>query len=545
MAHDYTGHDIQPQDNGPQFQYKKNPAKLGQTSYNTDFIGEDPNFVRELNAYPEGPSGDGNAAGSRKVKFNGSTNYRDEFVGKDLPAQVPEGNAPNPKADFKGESTYDHDFHTFKGVDYTNFNHPDQNIEQVNANLRSLQPKRSKMQTGTNYQDAYQGHDIQPAEPVERVVQPQVGKISNKTSYNTEFTRFKNLKTGPDSYFDQFNTTGGATSGRRKNQIPFRGETSYNQTYLGQQLGEAVNDGPLPEAPKGKFDPNTIYGKSYAGKNVDLAKILNNDNIAEDGQNLANNGQTSRRTKVKFNGQTNYQSDFIEKNLGPQEAAPTRTKGPKGKFDGRTIQNTDFTEKQLGKYTHAENAVTGAENPNKRSSRRHRAQFKGVTSYREAYIGRKNQNQGDLPNLPEANKGKFSSRTTYGTFHDSKLIPQAQEINQDIQQELKITTKVTKGNKSARSSRRPHMDLRTSYGQDFIKPKNGKNAWEIRKLKNKFGKAKFNGRTTYNSEFIQRENIRYESDNGQVLVQYNSARDRVRPKFRGSTTYNAGYCGGI
>jgi hypothetical protein len=25
------------------------------------------------------------------------------------------------------------------------------------------------------------------------------------------------LKTGPDSYFDQFNTTGGATSGRRKN----------------------------------------------------------------------------------------------------------------------------------------------------------------------------------------------------------------------------------------------------------------------------------------------------------------------------------------
>lgn len=558
FAHDYTGHEITPQNPGPAFKYKKNPAKLGKSSYNTDYIGEDPDFVRELNAYGEGPNDLAGAGERRKVKFDGTTNYNDEFVGKELPQVHAEGQAPNPKADFKGQSTYDHDFHNFKGVDYTKYGAPEQDLDLLNIQ-NSNKARRAKMKGHTNYQDDYIGHEIPKTEPVKRRTQAPAGKMSNKTSYNTEYIGYEGEgNPNADPYFDQF-TTGQTQKGGRK--IPFRGETTYKHAYLGDQLGAQDAQEPLPQLPKGKFHGKTIYGKDYQGKNGDLAKVLNNDNIANDGYNLGKDGQTPKgRNKVKFHGQTNYQSDYVEKNLGPKKKSKKRRKGPKAKFDGRTIQNTDYTSKELGKYTQAEAAPSSRRGDGPSSSRRHRIQFKGITSYTDAYRGKANEKGGDLPSLPEAHKGKFHSKTTYGTFHDSKLIPAARELNRQAETEVIITERIvtkdgkvitetktkTTSNGKTSSRRKPKMDLRTSYNNDYIKPKGGKNAWEIRKLQNQLGKAKFNGRTTYNTEFIQREKINYESDNGQILVEYSSgARDRVRPKFRGTTTYNAGYCGGI
>ena len=142
------------------------------------------------------------------MKFNGTTNYHDEFIGKDLPKIEDPGNAPNPKADFKGQSTYDHDFHTFKGVDYTHFPSPDQDQDLRNINESGAnQINRAKMAGHTNYQDDFTGHDIPKTEPIKRRTQAPAGKISNKTSYNTEYIGFDGEgNPNADPYFDQFTT---------------------------------------------------------------------------------------------------------------------------------------------------------------------------------------------------------------------------------------------------------------------------------------------------------------------------------------------------
>jgi len=116
-----------------------------------------------------------------------------------------------------------------------------------------------------------------------------------------------------------------------------------------------------------------------------------------------------------------------------------------------------------------------------------------------------------------------------------------------VDQNGKVISSKKMTESSSNKRRKPKMDMRTSYGREFIKPESsGKSAWDVKKMSNTLGKGKFNGRTTYNSEFVKREKLQYGSDKGNILVEYSSTgRDRIRPKFRASTTYNAGFCGGV
>jgi hypothetical protein len=60
--------------------HKKNPAKFGNSSYKTQFTGES---GREMNAVGnEGPT---TQTITRRLKFDSSTSYRDEYLKKDLP----------------------------------------------------------------------------------------------------------------------------------------------------------------------------------------------------------------------------------------------------------------------------------------------------------------------------------------------------------------------------------------------------------------------------------------------------------------------------
>jgi len=69
FARDFPGHEISYEPEFKGHKYRKNPAKLGSTSYNCDYLGDAGDLAREMNAAPEG-IGSGGAGGARaKVKF--------------------------------------------------------------------------------------------------------------------------------------------------------------------------------------------------------------------------------------------------------------------------------------------------------------------------------------------------------------------------------------------------------------------------------------------------------------------------------------------
>lgn len=146
----------------------------------------------------------------------------------------------------------------------------------------------------------------------------------------------------------------------------------------------------------------------------------------------------------------------------------------------------------------------------------------------------------ELPELPAKIKPHFDHKSTYNVQFSGDNLKDKKYRELSLQD-----NNFHQEPQPAKSNSRANMNLRTSYGDHFVKPEVPKNAWEMKKLSNKLENPQFSTKTTYNSEFVKIDNQHLQADKILSSVYDSGFGQRTKPKFMGVTTYSDGFgCSG-
>ena len=482
------------------------------------------------------------AAGAKKrVKFDGVTNYKENY-----PGHQPKPGKPQPDAikRQKGKmmtlTTYNNEFeeHPLK---------PGQGANQAKDyqfdNLEEFRGPKEKMQGKSTFMRDFPGHQPQPVSKRERRKVERVGKMQGKTMYGEDFVPHKIDPNTVTEVYDDLDYVKNSINAANKNKPKFDGETLYKKDYPGHQPEiSPKRQQPRRRSPK-KFNSKTTYNQNYLEHDIEAAQFAPH----QDPRNLESEADRIKTRPERMQGKSKYQEDYPGHVPSPQKPVQRKRVKNHGKMATETMYGADYVGYDVNdapNNNYQDNL--GFEDPaTQNGQNRERIKFKGDTRYKESYPGHQPVAQAKRTPKLKPNPGKFSGKTTYDKDYPKHEIQNLRQSGAEFNQ-------LGDNALDYANRKRPKFRGSTTFKADYTEHNQPASKAIKPKLTRK-NPHQMQNKTSYGLEFQEPEqdpyNFAAERPSGQDQTletgEGRGQNNRNRPKFIGQTQYGEDYPGHV